>query len=747
MSGNLLPVSITAAPQNVTAGDPLLVADTVRFEGSGNAGPFRSAVYISSDLAWDSSDQLVGFRTINSLAAGSDSASAQTYTLPASLTTGTWFVCLVVDDLNQAGETIETDNVLWASLPLTVTAADLPDLDWVSTSFSPAALSAGDSITLNDTLRNSGTQAAGIHRVGVYLSTDAVIDAGDTLLSIRSLTGLAAGSTDAASGQVTIPSNQPSGAYHVLWMADDLAQVTETDESNNLAQGQSLLVIGGGGGSGAQCELVPDTLDFTPSVQDVGQNILVSETVRNAGQNPAGTFQVSIYLSVDSLLDNGDRLLGFRTVPGLAAGASSSVVNQAFALPSDLTAGNYRLLMVVDPGNLVGETNENNNTLVSTGLLNVTVPPRPDLVGDSIAFTPGSVQVGGAITVTESVRNTGTQAAGAFRVGIYLSPNPVVTPADVLLGSRVVTSLGAGQTSGASVPYTLPANLPAGTWFVGMFVDDLSQVIELSEGNNVTMASGTLNYSTSGNPMANLVMEDLDLSSQTVTHGGSLTITSTVRNEGDEDAPPFLVGIYLSLDANVDTSDIPLVVRSVYTGLPATFTSVQSAPVLVPASIPAGIYTVGAIADKDNTVNESDEDDNLFVALGTLSVNAQLPPAPDLVALTPTGPSGNMSTGTSFTVNAQVMNSGELPAGAFQVGIYLSSDNTIDSSDLLLGTINIAGLTVGSQSQVSTSVSIPAGTAAGTYSLGTWADNLGSVNESGREANNTALVSGTLQVN
>lgn len=744
-SGNLSPVSISGAPNTLTAGDAIVVADTVRFEGSGAAGPFRVGVYVSSDLAIDGSDLLVGSRIVSSLAAGSDSPSAVTYNIPGSLATGTYFLALVVDDLDDVAETSETDNILWATSPLVITSANLPDLEWLSVSFSPAAVNPGDTISLNDSVRNTGSLAASVFRTGVYLSTDNLLDAGDTLLSFRSLTGLDPASVDTQGGQVTIPSSLASGVYQVLWMADDLDQINELDEGNNLQVAVGTLAVGSGG-TGSLSELVPESITFGPATQDAGELINVSESVRNAGLNPAPTFQVAVYLSTDAVHDGSDRLLGFRTLTNLDAGDTSSVLNQPFQLPADLSAGVYRVILVVDDSNLAPETNENNNVLVAPGNLGVTVPPLPDLVCESVSFTPGSVSTGGAITVNESVRNTGTSASGAFRVGIYLSPNPAVSTTDTLLGSRIVNGLGSGQVSGSNAPYTVPAGLPSGTYFLGVFVDDLTQVVEISDGNNVQMAAGTLNYSTSGNPMANLLMESIDVNLGSVEVGSNLSIVTTVSNPGDENAPPFLVGIYLSDDADVTPADIPLVVRSVHTGLDAGFTSVQSAPVLVSTSIPAGTYFIGAVADKDGTVVESNEADNLAVFTTQLTVTHPAPPAPDLVALTPTGPSGTTPIGSSQTVEIRVRNSGELDSGAFRGGIYLSADDTIDGSDVFLGSINFAGLVSGASTQASISVPIPNGTAPGTYRIGTWVDDLGSVNESGRDSNNTALVAGDIQV-
>ncbi|MDF1836825.1 MAG: CARDB domain-containing protein, partial [Planctomycetota bacterium] len=159
-TGNLIPVAISGAPTTLTAGEAIVVADTVRFEGTGAAGPFRVGVYVSSDLAIAAGDPLVGFRTVNRLAAGSDSPNAVTYNLPASLATGTYFLALVVDDMDDVSESSESDNILWATSPLVVTSASLPDLEWLSVSFSPAAVNPGDTISLNDSVRNTGSMAS-----------------------------------------------------------------------------------------------------------------------------------------------------------------------------------------------------------------------------------------------------------------------------------------------------------------------------------------------------------------------------------------------------------------------------------------------------------------------------------------------------------------------------------------------------------------------------------------------------------
>lgn len=85
-------------------------------------------------------------------------------------------------------------------------------------------------------------------------------------------------------------------------------------------------------------------------------------TVKNLGTGAAGSFTVKIYMS-HGYTPEGSLLLvnGTKTVSGLAAGASTTLIfsNMTF---SGLTLHTYyHLIAVVDADGQVGETNEGNN--------------------------------------------------------------------------------------------------------------------------------------------------------------------------------------------------------------------------------------------------------------------------------------------------------------------------------------------------------------------------------------------------
>lgn len=96
---------------------------------------------------------------------------------------------------------------------------------------SPASVAPGGTTAASCYL-NALTNVA---TVGYYLSTNQVLDASDRLLGTSVGTALGANLNDTRQLAAVVPGNVVPGAYYVLFVADPLNAVTETNESNNLA--------------------------------------------------------------------------------------------------------------------------------------------------------------------------------------------------------------------------------------------------------------------------------------------------------------------------------------------------------------------------------------------------------------------------------------------------------------------------------------------------------------------------------
>ncbi len=81
--------------------------------------------------------------------------------------------------------------------------------------------------------------------------------------------------------------------------------------------------------------------------------------------------------------------------------------------------------------------------------------------------------------------NLGTAASGICKYGIYLSTSSTLNPRGRHLWEGTVPRLLTGQSASiASTSVKIPHDWPAGTYYLGIYVDDHLTVDELNENNN-----------------------------------------------------------------------------------------------------------------------------------------------------------------------------------------------------------------------------------------------------------------------
>ena len=109
----------------------------------------------------------------------------------------------------------------------------------------------------------------------------------------------------------------------------------------------------------------------------------------------------------------------------------------------------------------------------------------PDLVITSLVAPP-TATIGGEVAISSEIRNQGRTVAGPFRLGFYLSVDPVVTTEDTWFAACSYDSgLAVGEYGHCNRSFPLPQRVGPGNYFLGAIVDDLDQVAENSETNNV----------------------------------------------------------------------------------------------------------------------------------------------------------------------------------------------------------------------------------------------------------------------
>jgi subtilisin family serine protease/uncharacterized membrane protein len=343
--GGDLVVTLLGAPAKAAAGAPILVSETTSNQGAGPIGASVTRFYLSGNATLDANDTpLPGGRAVPDLAPGAASSGSTTLTIPAATAAGTYYVIAKADGDNLVSETQESNNAAARAIQI---GGDLI----VSALTVPPTAAAGSTIVVADTITNQGAGAVGASATRFFLSTDAVLDAGDPALGPgRAVPGLAAGGASAGATTLTVPPGTAPGSYYLVAKADGDGVVEETLETNN-ALARPLAI-------GPDLTISAMTVVSTAAA---GSTVTVSETVANQGAASAGVSTTRFYLSVNVLFDAGDRLLdGSRAVAALPAG-STSAGTTSIVIPADTVPGTYYLFAVADADGGVSEGIESNN--------------------------------------------------------------------------------------------------------------------------------------------------------------------------------------------------------------------------------------------------------------------------------------------------------------------------------------------------------------------------------------------------
>ncbi|MFZ5470393.1 MAG: CARDB domain-containing protein, partial [Myxococcota bacterium] len=477
----------------------------------------------------------------------------------------------------------------------------------------------------------------------------------------------------------------------------------------------------------------PDLVATTvsgPVQASPGETISVSDTVVNQGGGGASGFFVGLYLSPDPVITTADTALTQRWVNSLAAGASSSATTSV-TIPLTTPTGTYYLGAIADSSSYLVQSSTANDSQVSSSF---SVSPGADLQMTAVSG-PTSGVVGTSINVSTTVANNGTFTSTAFSVGIYLSPDPVITLADTRLGTRSVGALGAGASDTASTSVVITPGLTGGTYYLGAIADVDNATPESDESNN-SLAGNTIAVAEVG--QSDLVVTAVS-GPAAANPGTSISVSNTVLNQGTTLSGGFFVGIYLSTDATITTSDTLLGLRWVASLAVGTSNSAATS-VTIASSVPAGNYYLGAIVDYASYEAESDEGNN--ARLGNAIVVGN--PGADLVMTAISGPASS-GPGMVASLSSTVRNQGSSAVGAFYVGLYLSTDAVITTSDIRVGTRYVGSLAGGASNTATVNVTVPTTVAIGNYYWGAIADYSAAIAE-GNETNN-AMTGNAVAVN
>jgi hypothetical protein len=438
--------------------------------------------------------------------------------------------------------------------------------------------------------------------------------------------------------------------------------------------------------------------------------LTVSATVTNESDFGATNFVVRLVNQFDT-----NMVIPNITVPYLAPYSSTTV---SWNITTPPVAGLSPMKVFVDYTNVIGETNELDNTAIR-------------------GFITGSGSVQGGITVTSSVSPYSNYSSANFPPDIYLTgkaqytglaaglSNLTVAGAEVVCTIVETGQQFSGNTDADgnfSVHLTGPVGL--GIYHVSGVVYDFtfSGFMDTST-NKFEIIPST---STIANPKPDLVGRANQVVESILT-GQAISFNYTTQNKGTlAISTPFKTKVLITgpngfyQEDSTIISSLGININTDANSTPITMTT----PVLTDP----GDYIITVTADTDNEIDEEFETNNYF----TVIVNVK-PPTIDLTSASSSSPYHLCNGISTVEINTRVKNLGTLPCGASQVNVNIKKGNML----------------IDSYSQVI--ASIPAGQEAGfmhTYTLPYTKDNyqyevsvdaLGQINET-NELNNTDLL-------
>lgn len=361
-------------------------------------------------------------------------------------------------------------------------------------------------------------------------------------------------------------------------------------------------------------DLIVQNITLSPPEPAIDDSVTITVTVKNQGSALAASNHLVCY--VDSTI------LGTVLVTPLAAG---TMTTKAFTWKAE--QGTHTIKATADSAGAVTETDETNNT----NTFNLTTL-APDLIIQSISWSPENPSKGDNIVFTITIKNQGTSKARASDINLYIDGNS--------RGYQDISIIDPGS----SITSTYHWVAPTGDHAIKAVVDENNRVNEGNETNNeLTSTFSTL--------APDLTIQVITWEPENPSKGDEVSFTVTIKNQGSGRADSCHLAYYID-----DKYQSTLPVNSLETGASVNITFSCTAQ--------DKIHEVKAIIDFYENLTESDENNNEKTA-------SFLTLPPDLIVKDITWSPDNAAVGDTVTFSVTVKNQGSGRAEASHIDCYI----------------------------------------------------------------------------
>ncbi|MEK6375262.1 MAG: alpha/beta fold hydrolase [Acidobacteriota bacterium] len=398
--------SFTVDPSG-TAGSKVNYNLTIVNQGTGGRADFSTAEMrlSTSNVTPNSSDSLLLSIFVGDMAPGETlNSSGTTIPIPANMSPGAYYIWVVLDVNDTAGQGTANRANDRTMVPFTVTGTPGPDLIPQSFTVSPSG-NAGSNVSYSVTIRNQGTGIANSSTTQFRLSDSSVAPASsDPVLLSLPTPAIDAGATKSLSGtNLPIPANATLGTKYIWVTLDATGSAGQglTNQANDRAKATFTV-------TGASLpDLVTQSLTVNPVSGAAGSQVAILYAIVNQGTATANASRVEIRLGTSSAaLSSNDPLIhSFQTDSIPANGLIH--FGTTLSIPPDTSPGTKYIWVSLDVDNAAGQGTANQaNDRTNTAFTVIQAVPTGTLTGTvrdsvtSVAISGASVSFGGSSTST-----------------------------------------------------------------------------------------------------------------------------------------------------------------------------------------------------------------------------------------------------------------------------------------------------------------------------------------------------------
>ena len=469
-------------------------------------------------------------------------------------------------------------------------------------------------------------------------------------------------------------------------------------------------------------DLLIKSISLTSTTLNLNTKQYINYDIENQGDKSVNSFNIGIYLSTDANWDSKDSVLAIYQNNYTISGNSKQSDYSTFTLPSNLKGNNFYILVKADMDNIIVENDELNN--INTIKINIPKSKEIDFSIKTYDNNFNSVCQGKSILISNTIKNQGNINSISNSINYYLSTNPLLDSTDVFLKSTTTSPIPFANSISINDSILIPQNTSPGNYYIISFVDPLNSIAEVYEENNSSLTRVKIL-----SKEIDIELLSIGLSYTKIPVNTTINLQYSILKNSFQNIST-KISTYLSLDSIVDSHDTLLNNTDIL--LTNAYPTTSSIKITIPSLSTYGNYYLISIIDQANLINEIIETNNTITSPIIIQEDIN-----DLLIVSSKIDNSYVYPTKAIYYSSSIRNIGNCSINS-NLGLYLSKDTILDSSDLNVSNVNGILLNTISDYSFSTTFSVPLNTQLGNYYILSYIDNL-NINSETNEKNNISI--------